>query len=86
MMYWHVSAKPFYLENLFNYSMRIQESVLLCLGKKSQILISIALPTTPFFMSFWGKKVRVVCTFLRYTAIQSNFEDMVTVTLYDLLQ
>ena len=38
-MYWNESAKQFYLENLFDYSFRIWESVQLCLVKMSQILI-----------------------------------------------
>ena len=66
MMYWHVSAKPFYLKNLFNYSMRIRESVRYCLVKKSQILISITLPAPPLFHEILGvKKCRLYAPFYR---------------------
>ena len=56
MMYWHVSAKPFYLENLSNYSMRIRKSVRLCLGKSSKFLVRLHYPHPPYFMSCGGKK------------------------------
>ena len=55
-MYWHVSAKPFYLGNLFNYSMRIRKSVGLCLGKSTKFWVWLHYPHPPYFMSCGGKK------------------------------
>ena len=55
-MYWHVSAKPFYLENLSNYCMRIRKSVRLCLGKSPKFLVRLHYPHPPYFMSCGGKK------------------------------
>ena len=56
MMYWHVSAKPFYLENLSNYCMRIRKSVRLCLGKSPKFRVLLHYPHPPYFMSCGGKK------------------------------
>ena len=56
MMYWHISAKPFYLENLSNYSMRIRKSVRLCLAKSSKFWVRLHYPHPPYFMSCGGKK------------------------------
>ena len=56
MMYWHVSAKPFYLENLSNYCMRIRKSVRLCLGKSPKFWVRLHYPHPPYFMSCGGKK------------------------------
>ena len=59
-------CNPFYFENLFNYSMRIRKSVCLCLGKSPKFWVRLHYPHPPDFMSCGGKKVRVLCTFLRY--------------------
>ena len=56
MMYWHVSAKPFYLENLSNYCMRIWKSVCFCLGKSPKFWVRLHYPHPPYFMSCGGKK------------------------------
>ena len=55
-MYWHVSAKPFYLEKtlqLFHENPKIGPLVF---GKKSQILSPITLPASPLFHELWGLK------------------------------
>ena len=53
MVYQHLSAKPFYSENLSHYSLRFLKSVCLCLVNKSQILIHF---TTPLPLILEDKK------------------------------
>ena len=62
-------CNPFYLENLFNYSMRIRKSVCLCLGKSPKFWVRLHYPHPPYFMSCGGKKS---AGFMHLSTVEAN--------------